>query len=258
MLDIETIKLMTELNKGAGSLAKDISDIQEKIRGIKKDKLGNAGGTKVGYVGGDKVLETIMPELASRNILLHTSVVPGSVKNIHRIAETRNGQKIIFDYSAIMHFQFIKGDEIIQGFYSVEGNQFDDTAKAKGTGETYSERYFLLKYFKIETDKDDSDAKDNGTKPAGTAQVAKVPAVKVEAKKPTPKAEAKVETKDIKASDAVKVFVNQLKKNLDAKGQQEMLDTIKGQIHSFGKAKLDDINTEEAEHIIKVLKGEEL
>lgn len=252
MLDLEMIRIMTDLNKGAGTLAKDISDIQGKIRGIKKDKLGNAGGAKVGYVGGDKVLETIMPELASRNILLHTSVVPGTVKNIYREVETKNGKKVIFDYSATMHFQFIKGEEIIQGFYSVEGNQFDDTAKAKGTGETYSERYFLLKYFKIETDKDDSDAKDNGTSPVKT-QVAKVPAV---AAKP---AEApKVETKDIKASDAVKVFVNQLKKTLDAKGQQEMLDTIKGQIHSFGKAKLDDIDTKEAEHIIKVLKGEEL
>ncbi len=210
------ISIITQMNNGEnGELAKELAEIQGQLKGLKKNKVANG----ISFLNTDKVLDHIQPLLTKAGILLHTSMVPGTSKVTPRMITTKKGdQKLKYEYEALAHFEFIKeyktptedtsynnektnaSDLIcsysngytrtqrIQGFYTVYGDQFDDTAKAKGTAETYSERYFLLKYFKIATDKDDADAKVSVEikEETTTAAVAAVKKVVAEAPKAAP------------------------------------------------------------------------
>lgn len=159
---ISTAILMAalETNSKAPKLTKALSEVQGKIRGLRKDAVGQVGGgTKVGYLSGDKLVENLIPVLSEKGILISTSVIRTYSQD--RIVTTKSGEKLKYEFEGILHYQFIMGEEIVQGQYPVAGDQFDDVAKAMGTALTYSDRYFLMKYFKISTDKDDADAKDN-------------------------------------------------------------------------------------------------
>lgn len=210
-LQLEILKASFETNAQAPKLAKALAEVQGEIRGIKKNKVGNAGGTSVSYLDGNKLYENLMPALAEKGILVSTSVYP--IANEPRQVTTSKGEvKTKFLFKGLLHFQFILDSEVIQGVYPVEGDQFDDTSKSMGTAITYSDRYFLLKYFKIETDKDDADAKDAegkavapkqpatpavATAPAEVKKAIAKPAIKAEVK-PLPQATATVTPVEVK------------------------------------------------------------
>lgn len=136
--------------------------VEVRRRTDKFSKDAQAYGYK--YVTGNQVLDKIKPVMDELNLLLVSSVVPGTFKyeDVRNVEPDKYGKdklkKDVF-VTAEMKMTWINAEnpeERLEIPYMLCGQQ-DDISQSFGSGLTYSERYFLMKFFNIATDNDDPD-----------------------------------------------------------------------------------------------------
>lgn len=157
----EQLELLLNMNKPSkdGKLVEKLAKLQSDIKGIKKDGI-VTGGASYSFIKDEDVQREIAQEMAKEGIVLNISFIPDTIKTKEKTMTTKSGaSKIKYEFEAIMHYQFMYKDEIVQGFFPVAGSQFDDVEKSMGTALTYSKRFFLIKYFHIGDPVHDEDAK---------------------------------------------------------------------------------------------------
>lgn len=134
------------------------------------------------YVSGNQLLEKIRPKMDELNVLLVTSIVPGTLK----YQDVRNMEKDKYGKDKLVKDVFVTAEMIMTWINAEEPTerlevpfvlcgQQDDISQSLGSGLTYSERYFMLKFFNVATDGDDpdklnSDKKTANDKPQNTPQ----------------------------------------------------------------------------------------
>ena len=149
------------------NIYKKLLTIQEKIKGLSKDKKSH----NYNYVTGNKLLSFIKPLMDEQKLILKQEIL--TIENTRQDYKTKYGEKSEILSKVMMRFTWIDCEtgEKDENLFGANGQ--NDWEKGLGSALTYGERYFLLKFFHIPTDKDDIDNSDRKQEAAAPSKETK-------------------------------------------------------------------------------------